>query len=314
MKVVFHYDAGPALVHRLAELSSGGLSISHCAESDEAGFARLMAEAEVLWHVLKPVSAKVIAEAPHLKLIQKIGVGLNTIDLKAAEASGIRVANMPGTNTRAVAEMTLLLMLGALRCASLLDSACRRGDGWRLDAGVQDRLAELGGRTVGLVGYGAVPRLLAPMLQAIGAHVLYTARAEHRDAVAEWRELPALLAESDIVSLHVPLTSETESMIDTASIARMKRGSILVNTARGGLVDQRALVEALQARHLAGAGLDVFATEPLERDNPLLTLDNVFLSPHLAWLTQETLERSLTVAVENCRRLEAGEDLLHQVL
>ncbi len=211
MKVVFHYDAGTALARRLTDLSSGGLSISHCAENDDAGFARLMAEAQVLWHVLKPVTAEMIANAPNLKLIQKIGVGVNTIDLKAAERSGIRVANMPGTNSRAVAEMTLLLMLGALRCASLLDSACRRGEGWGLDAGVQDRLAELGGRTVGLIGYGAVPRLLAPMLQAMGARILYTAREKHRDALGEWRELPALLSESDIVSLHVPLTPETES-------------------------------------------------------------------------------------------------------
>lgn len=314
MKVVFHYDAGPALAHRLTELSSGGLSITSCAENDQARFARLMVETQVLWHVLKPVTAEVMANAPNLKLIQKIGVGVNTIDLKAAEANGIWVANMPGTNSRAVAEMTLLLMLGALRCASLLDSACRRGEGWRLGAGVQDRLGELGGRTVGLVGYGAVPKILAPMLRAMGANILYTARGKHRDAVGEWRELPALLSESDIVSLHLPLTAETDSLIDAAAIARMKPGSVLVNTARGGLVDQRALVEALQSRHLAAAGLDVFATEPLERDNPLLTLDNVFLSPHVAWLTQETLERSLAVAVENCRRLESGGDLLHQVL
>ena len=314
MKVVFHYDAGPALAQRLAELSRGGLSITHCAENDEARFARLMAVTHVLWHVLKPVTAAVIANAPNLKLIQKIGVGLNTIDLEAAEASGVRVANMPGTNSRAVAEMALLLMLGALRCASLLDSACRRGDGWRLDAGVQDRLGELGGRTVGLVGYGAIPRLLAPMLNAMGANILYTARERHRDALAEWRELPALLTESDIVSLHLPLTLETESLVDRAAIERMKPGSILVNTARGGLVDHHALVDALQSRHLAAAGLDVFATEPLEPGNPLLTLDNVFLSPHVAWLTQETLERSLAVAVENCHRLESGQDLLHQAL
>ncbi|MCZ6666067.1 MAG: 2-hydroxyacid dehydrogenase [Gammaproteobacteria bacterium] len=314
MEIVFHYDTGTVLANRLADLSSGGLSISHCTENDDAGFGRLMAEAEVLWHVLKPVTAEVIANAPNLKLIQKIGVGVNTIDLKAAKRRGVRVANMPGTNSRAVAEMTLLLMLGALRCASLLDSACRRGEGWRLDAGVQDRLAELGGRTVGLIGYGAVPRTLAPMLQAMGARILYTAQGKHRDALGEWRELPALLSESDIVSLHLPLTPETESMVDKAAIERMKPGSILVNTARGGLVDQPALVEALQSRHLAAAGLDVFATEPLERDNPLLTLDNVFLSPHVAWLTQETLERSIVVAVENCRRLESGQDLLHQIL
>ena len=166
------------------------------------------------------------------------------------------------------------------------------------------------------MGYGAVPRALAPLLRALGARVLYTAREPkpEADSFAEWRELPALLDESDIVSLHVPLTPETENLIHAAAIARMKAGTILINTARGGLVDEAALIAALQDGRLQAAGLDVFATEPVPPGNALLHLDNVVLTPHVAWLTLETIDRSLEVALDNCRRLAAGEPLRFQVV
>lgn len=313
MKVVFHYDAGPGLVRRLAALSAEGLSVTPCAEGDDARFSSLMAEAEVLWHVLRPVTAEVIAGAPRLRLIQKIGVGLNTIDVEAARGRGIAVANMPGTNSRAVAEMTLLLMLAALRRLPAFDAGMRRGAGWDWPPELQDGLGEICGRTVGLVGYGAVPRILAPILGAMGAAVLYTATAPKPDAAGDWRQFDDLLAESDIVSLHLPLTEETEGVVDADALARMKPGAVLVNTARGELVDQAALIEALKGGRLGAAGLDVFAAEPVLKGDPLLGLENVVLSPHVAWLSGETLERSLEVAVENCRRLARGEALLHQV-
>ena len=164
------------------------------------------------------------------------------------------------------------------------------------------------------MGYGAVPTMLAPVLSALGARVLYTATHPKADAAAEWRELPELLAESDVVSLHLPLTSETECLIDAAALARMKRGAVFINTARGGLVDQNALIEALRSGRLLAAGLDVYAQEPVPANLPLLEMDNVVLQPHVAWLTPETLARSLTVAMENCRRLRDGEELLHRVL
>jgi len=313
MKAIFHYDAGPALMRKLEALSGGSVSIEPCPEADGSRFSRLMATAEVLFHVLKPVTAEVIAAAPRLRLVQKIGIGVNTIDLEAAKARGIAVANMPGTNSRAVAEMTLMLMLSCLRAVRTFDGACRRGEGWSLGPEIQDRLGEICGRTVGLVGFGAVPAALAPVLAAMGARPLYTDIIGHDGAIAERCDLDSLLAESDIVTLHVPLTDATENMIDADSIARMKPGAILINAARGGLVDQAALVEALGSGQISAAGLDVFAVEPIARDNPLLALDNVVLSPHVAWLTQETLDRSLKVALENCRRIETGETLLHRV-
>ena len=311
MRVVFHYAAGPDLAARLAALN--GLEVAVCPEAEEDRFAALMAEADVLWHVLKPVTAAAIAAAPRLRLIQKIGVGVNTIDLDAARARGIAVCNLPGTNARAVAELTLALMLGALRQVARFDAATRAGQGWSLDPGVQDRLGELGGRTVGLVGYGAVPQVLAPVLAALGCRVLYTANSSKPDALGEWRSWPALLRESGVVSLHVPLTAKTERMVDAAALAAMRPGAVLVNTARGGLVDGAALTAALRSGRLAAAGLDVFASEPVDPADPLLGLPNVVLTPHVGWLTTGTFERSLTLAADNCRRLAEGRPLLHRV-
>ena len=296
MRVVFHFDGSASLAAKVKPLG-----VELCPESDASRFAQLLPHIEVLWHVLKPVTADVIAKAPKLKLIQKIGSGVNTIDVEAAKRRGIVVCNIPGTNSRAVAEMTLLLMLACLRRLPGLSAAVHAGrwpDAWKL----QDNFGELGGRTVGLLGYGAVPRILAPMLEAMGAKVQYWSRSAG--------DFATVLGTSDIVSLHLPLTPQTEKLVDPR---RMKRGSILINTARGGLVDEPALVEALKSGHLAAAGLDVFSTEPLPAGHPLLALPNVVCAPHLAWLTQETLERSIGAAMENVRRLAAGEPLLHRV-
>ncbi|MEO8113889.1 MAG: NAD(P)-dependent oxidoreductase, partial [Phenylobacterium sp.] len=151
-------------------------------------------------------------------------------------------------------------------------------------------------------------------VQALGAEVLYTARGEKADAVGRFCTLTELLEQADIVSLHVPLTSETREMIDAIALWRMKRGAILINTARGELVDQDGLCEALTAGQLAGAGLDVFYAEPVDQDEQLFNLPNVVLAPHVAWLTPETLGRSLDAAMENCRRLAAGQPLNNQVV
>jgi phosphoglycerate dehydrogenase-like enzyme len=310
MNVLFHFASGPDLTARLAAIP--GLSITVCPEQDELLLARLLPETEILWHVLKRCTAEMIAAAPRLRLIQKIGVGVNTIDLDAAKARGIAVCNLPGTNARAVAELTLALMLAVLRRLPRFDAAMRRGE-WS-DPALQDGIGELGGRTVGLVGYGAIARLLAPVLAALGCRLIYTSRTPRSDAVGEWRSLDALLSESDVVSLHLPLTAETETLIDARALTRMKPGAILINTARGGLVDQSALTQALKDGKLAGAGLDVFVHEPHDATEPLFHLPNVVLTPHIGWLTTGTFDRSFALAAENCRRIAAGEALLHRVV
>lgn len=310
MNVLFHYTAGPDLAGRLGAIPD--LHITVCPEHDDALLARLLPTTDVIWHVLRRCTAEMIAAAPMLRLIQKIGVGVNTIDLDAAKARGIAVCNLPGTNARAVAELTLALMLAVLRRVSRFDTAMRSGE-W-LDPELQDGIGELGGRTVGLVGYGAIPRLLAPVLIALGCRLIYTSRAQHADALGEWRSLDALLAEADVVSLHVPLTDDTANLIDAAAIARINPGAVLINTARGGLVDQAALTEALASGRLAGAGLDVFVHEPHDASEALFRLSNVVLTPHIGWLTTGTFDRSFALAAENCRRLDSGEALLHRVM
>jgi phosphoglycerate dehydrogenase-like enzyme len=310
VKVLLHYNAGPALKARLGALP--GLSLSCVAEGDDAALMAALPESDVLWHVLQPCTASVIGAAPRLRLIQKIGVGVNTIDLEAAKARGIAVCNLPGTNSRAVAEMALLLMLATLRRLPQFDAGLRAGR-WGAPAAVQDRLGELGGRTVGLVGFGAVPTILAPILAAMGCRVIYTSRAPKPGVPYEYRDLNGLLAEADILSLHVPLAAETARMIDAAALGRMKPGAILVNTARGGLVDEVALIAALTSGRLGGAGLDVFEAEPTPADNKLLSLENVVVAPHVAWVTSGTFERSFDIAAENVRRLGAGAELLNRV-
>lgn len=315
MKALLHYRASDGFRAALAAIAGAtGVAAVVVDEDDEASFAREIVDTDVLLHVLKPVTAARIAAAPRLRLIQKLGVGVNTIDLEAARAAGVAVCNMPGTNSQAVAEMALALMLAVLRRLSYLDPLTRRGEGWSPDADLIDGVGELGGRTVGFVGYGASASRLGAALEALGARVVYTARSEKPGLPGRFLPLDGLLAEADIVSLHVPLTTETERLINAQSLAAMKPGAVLINTARGGLVDEPALLAALISGHLRGAGLDVFAEEPVDPANPLLALPNVVVAPHMAWLTPETLDRSLSVAFENCRRLAAGEPLLHQVV
>jgi phosphoglycerate dehydrogenase-like enzyme len=314
MKAVLHYRATPGFRAQIAAQQSEWLTIAVVDETDTAAFAREMQDADVLLHVLEPVRADTIDAAPRLKLIQKLGVGVDTIDLDAARRCGVAVCNMPGTNTRAVAELTLLLMLATLRRLVELHTAMHQGKGWSLDAQSLDSLGELGGRTVGLVGFGAVGKCLTPMLQGIGARVVYTDVREVPDAAARFLPFAELLAAADILSLHVPLTEQTAGLMNAETFASMKRGAILINAARGGLVDEAALAQALMTGHVRGAGLDVFRAEPASPHNPLLSLPNVIVTPHLAWLTAETLSRSLGVFGENCRRIRDGEILLNRIV
>lgn len=315
MKVLFHFEPGPGLATKLSRLAHETIEVAFCPEHDEARFVRLLPEAEVLWHVLKPVTAEVMAQAPKLKLIQKIGTGLNTIDLEAAKERRIAVANMPGINAPAVAEMTLALMLAGMRRIAVTDHILKDQGRWQVTPAEQEHLGEIGGRTVGFVGFGAVPRRLAPILKMMGARLLYWTRLPKPEfeGVVEWRQLDQLLHESDIVSLHLPMTDGTHHILNRRRLELMKPGALLVNTARGGLVEEKALVDLLSKERL-NAALDVFEEEPLPKDHPLTQLPNVTLAPHTAWLTAETLARSVTVAAENCRRLMHGEPLIYQII
>lgn len=309
INALFHHPCGQWLQDRIAALQSDTLRIEIVPDAAGRDVILAMARADVLLHVLHPVSLEILAAAPRLKLIQKIGVGLDAIDLDAAQARGIAVCNMPGTNTQAVVELTLGLMLCALRGIPKLDHRLRETGEWALPPSAQGKFGEIAGKVVGLVGHGHVARRLAVVLAALGAEVLITGRRPIRPETGSYATKAELLDRADIVSLHIPETPETHHWLDAEALARLKPGAVVINTARGGLVDEVALANALQSGHLAGAALDVFACEPLPAGASILAAPNVVALPHVAWLTRETLDRSLTAACENIRRLADGRPL-----
>lgn len=313
MKAVLHYEPGPVVKLLFGGMRADGIEVAVVGAPDTEAFAREIADADMLLHVLTRVTADMMAGAPNLKLIQKIGVGVDTIDLDAARARGIAVCNMPGTNTAAVAELTLGLMLACLRRLPALHRATIAGLGWEHQAVMLDGVKELGDCVVGLVGYGAIPRRLAPVLSALGARVIAYNRSGVTDDFAEARTLDALLREADIVSLHLPLNDGTRHILDQTRLSHVRHGTVIINTARGGLIEEAALIDALRSGRIGMAGLDVFAQEPIDPNNPLLSLPNVVVTPHIAWMTEGTWRRSVDVIVANARRLAAGEPLLHRV-
>lgn len=313
MKAILHYRAGPILRQTLADNPPAGWNVVVVDETDVETFERELADADVLLHVLQPIGRDQMEKAPKLKLIQKIGVGVDTIDLVAAEELGIGVANMPGTNSQAVAEISIGLMLSVLRQIPMFNASMREGTGWSMPPAQLERSGEISGRTVGFIGFGEVPRRIAPILTGFGAKIIYHDMVEHDGYGAEKRSQDQVLAEADIVSLHVPLVDSTRELIRAEKIATMKDGAILINTARGGLVNEADLLEALQSGKLLGAGLDVLNQEPAPSDTPLLALPNVIALPHVAWLTPETIQRSLTVAFQNAALATEGQELINQI-
>lgn len=310
MRVLAHFVPGDKVLEFLAP-HTDWLDIRYCAEDDDETFHRELPDAEVIWHVLRPISGDDISRAPRLRLIHKLGAGVNTIDVEAATARGIAVANMPGANAASVAEGAVLLMLAALRRLPELDRITREGKGWPSDPTLGETVRDIGGCTVGLVGYGNIAQRVETIVTAMGADVVHTSTRD--DGLPGWRTLPDLLGVSDIVSLHVPLTTDTAGLLGRDALASMKQGAVLVNTSRGPIVDEDALVDALRSDGLAAAGLDVFAVEPVPADSPLLELDNVVLTPHVTWYTADTMRRYLEFAVDNCERLRDGRDLANLV-
>ena len=253
LKAVLPYDASPATQAIIAGADNAVIDIVRLQEDDRTGFAHHVVDADVLLHVLAPVTADIMRRAPRLRLVQKIGIGVDAIDLEYAKANGIAVCNMPGTNAAAVAELALALMLACLRRLVPIATDMRSGHGWPARAALLDSAGEIGGCCVGLVGYGAVPRKLAPVLKALGATVI--AHDPHlTTADVELVPLDDLLSRADVVSLHVPLTPETRLLLSRERIASMKRGAIVINTARGPLIDEQAMADALREGHIAAAG------------------------------------------------------------
>jgi phosphoglycerate dehydrogenase-like enzyme len=266
--------------------------IKYASSYDRREQLDLAAEADFIWVGSPSVDAEMIDKAPKLKIIHKCGIGVDKIDLEAARAKGVKVYITGGVNAIPVAEMTLMLIMAVLRRFVYADVNLRKGK-W-LSAEIRGVSQHLTGKTVGIVGMGNIGRNFAKLLKGFECKVYYYDVCRPSPAVESalgitYSSLGELLKNSEVISLHIPLTPETENMINRETLAMMNKNAILVNTARGGLIDEKALVEALQKETIAGAGLDVFEMEPVDPRSPLLAMDNVVLSPHLAGSTINNL-------------------------
>jgi D-3-phosphoglycerate dehydrogenase / 2-oxoglutarate reductase len=255
------------------------------------------------------VRTEMLERAPALRVIGRAGVGVDNIDLEAATERGVAVLNAPAGNTVSAAELTMALILSMVRRVAEADASVRAVE-W---ARSRFKGAELRGRTLGLVGAGRIGGAVATRCRAFGMNVIahdpYLTDERALDLRVERAELEVVIARADVLSLHVPLTDDTRGMIGTEALARMKEGAFLVNVARGGVVDEAALAEALGSGHLAGAALDVYANEPLEAESPLRSAPNLVLTPHLGASTAEAQELVASEIAEAVRGALAEGDL-----
>lgn len=266
-------------------------------------------DAEIVLLNKTPLGADVFEACPSLRLVSVLATGYNIVDVQAARAHGVTVCNVPGYSTGAVAQMTFALLLEITQQVGLHSAAVFAGD-WQNSPDFcfwKKPLTELAGKTMGLVGYGAIGQAVGRIALAFGMDLLVTARHEKPvPAGAKFVDLDTLLRGSDVVSLHCPQTAENLHMINAETLAKMKDGAILLNTARGGLLDERAVADALKSGKLGAFGADVVSKEPIAVDNPLLTAPNCFLTPHIAWAPYETRLRLHRVSADNVRLFLAG--------
>ena len=278
--------------------------------TDKQEIIERIGDAEAILTNKTPITADVLKACPQLTYIGVLATGYNVVDLAAAKEQGITVTNIPSYSTNAVAQATFALLLEVTNQVGHHNCSVHQGD-WQTSKDFsywQTPLMELAGKTIGLIGYGAIAQAVATIAHAFQLKVIYF---NHRPkpAQANWAKqvsLAELYQEADIISLHVPQFPETEKMIDRTALAQMKSSAILINTARGGLIDEAAVAEALQTGQIAALAADVVSKEPIAADNPLLQAPNCYLTPHIAWAPVETRRRLMGIAVANLSGFKAG--------
>lgn len=312
--IVFYLNPGatPEVCDIIREQMPSGWTLT--SPSHPTDFTRELNACDFILVADHKITAEHLAAAPKLRMIQHQGVGYERIDLAACRARGIPVGLTPEGTSIGVAEHTILLILGFYK--QLVKAANGVAHGKWMQWELRQNSFELAGKTLGLVGFGRIGREVAKRALAFDARVAFfdplVSDIGHL-TVTPCDSLAALLAQSDIVSLHMPLTPESRYLINETTLAQMKSGAVVVNSARGGLVKETALVEALRSGHLLGAALDVLETEPPTPDNPLLAMENVLITPHISAGTVDALRAKMTAAFANLQRFIDGERLLNVV-
>ena len=276
----------------------------------EAEAIRRIGDHEIVLTNKVPITESLLAACPNIKLICIQATGYNIVDTAACTRRDIPVCNVPDYGTAAVAQFTLALMLELCHRIGYHDAVVHNGK-WCASPTFcfwDTPQMELGGKTLGIIGFGRIGQATAKLAQAFGMRVITTSRTKREnDLGIEYVDMDTLLTQSDFVSLHCPLFAENTKMVNADFISKMKDGAFLINTARGGLLDEQAVADALTAGKLAGAAVDVVTEEPMKVYNPLLTAPNCIITPHIAWAPKESRQRLLDCCVENIRAFLRGK-------
>ncbi|PCF96488.1 2-hydroxyacid dehydrogenase [Vreelandella nigrificans] len=306
-----HYSAGPlAFINKLVPT---GFELIALEQPGQEEVIRKIPHADYLLVGGRTrIDRKVLGSASKLKMIQRSGVGLDSLDLDAIRERKLPLYVNEGVNARSVAEHTVMLMLATLRKVAIVNATTKNGEWVKHDVGINCH--NLYGKQVGLIGLGNIGEQVAAMLKGFGVNLTYFKRKplsfdKERELNIRYLPLQELLATSDIISLHCSLSTETTDLLSIDELARVKTGSVLINTARGGLVNETALLGALKSGHLAGAGLDVFTKEPLAAGHPFFEQDNLLLTPHIASITAETFADMMSRAFSNIALFDAGKEI-----
>lgn len=271
---------------------------------------RRIGDAEIIIPNKTPITEEVLEACPNVRCICVTATGYNIVDCRAAARRGIPVCNVPGYGTAAVSQFTIGLLLELCHRIGYHDREVHAGRWSQCPTFCfwDTPQTELAGKTMGIIGFGSIGRAVGRIAVALGMKVLAYSRSTcpEGEEIGEYVELDRLLRESDVVSLHCPLFPETEGIINAAAIEKMKDGVILLNTARGQLVDEGALAAALQSGKVRGAAVDVVSKEPMDPENPLLTVPNCIITPHMAWAQGEARQRIIDITADNIRAFLAG--------
>lgn len=287
----------------------GEVTLYQKTESEDEAIRRI-GDHEIVLVNKVPITETLLAACPNIQLICVQATGYNIVDIAACARRGIPVCNVPDYGTAAVAQFTLALMLELCHRIGYHDTAVHEGKWCRSKSFCfwDTPQMELGGKTLGIIGFGRIGQAVAKLAQAFGMRVIAHSRRKTREGcqIAPYVDLNTLLRESDFISLHCPLTPENTGMVNAEFLNSMKGGSFLINTARGGLLDEQAVADALRSGKLAGAAVDVVTEEPMKEYNPLLTAPNCIITPHIAWAPRESRQRLLDCCVDNIRAFLAG--------
>jgi glycerate dehydrogenase len=279
----------------------------------EAQVIQRIGDAEVILLNKVPITDHIMASCPNLKLICVLATGYNVIDCTAAKQRGITVCNVPDYGTASVAQFTFALLLELCHRVGHHDHAVHQGKWCNCPNFCfwDTPQMELAGKTFGIIGFGRIGRAVGAIAKAMGMRVIACnrSRCAEGEAIGEYLPLEEVLERSDILSLHCPLTPATENLINRETLAKMKDGAILLNTARGAVLDEEAVKAALESGKLRGAAVDVTRQEPLNSDSPLLTAPNCIITPHMAWTATEARQRILDCTMDNIRAYLAGKPI-----